>query len=238
MSLLNDVDTIAPSEALEVAAKEESSQVAQETPSWYWDSNTPGTGERPDFLPEKFKTVADMAKAQKELEKKLGTAPEKYDFSKGKSWIEEDYEPFQHMADFAKKNHVPQEVMDKFLDTVGLYLDEFTLDINEEKAKLGENANERIKVLNNWAKSNLSEKSFEVLSGAFRTAESIEALEELRSKMIGSSSIIPNGNESVSPTSLTIEEYRAELNSNYEKFKSDPSYRKDMERKLKSIVKE
>jgi hypothetical protein len=117
-------------------------------------------------------------------------------------------------------------------------LDEFTLDINEEKAKLGENANERIKVLNNWAKSNLSEKSFEVLSGAFRTAESIEALEELRSKMIGSSSIIPNGNESVSPTSLTIEEYRAELNSNYEKFKSDPSYRKDMERKLKSIVKE
>lgn len=233
MSLLNEGN-----ETLPDTAPEDSGADAPEsgTPGWYWDSNTPGQGDRPEFLPEKYKSVADVAKAYKELETRLGTAPKEYDFSKGESWIEPDYEPFQEMADFAKSKHVPQEVMDKMLESVGLYLDEFKTDINEEKAKLGENATERLKKLNNWAKSNLSEKSFNALTAGMRTADQIEALEEIRNKMLGNSTMVPGGNNSVSNGGMTIEEYRSELNANYAKFKTDPAYRKDMERKLESIV--
>ncbi len=204
--------------------------------SWHWDENTPGSGERPSFLPDKYKTVADVAKAHKELESRLGHAPSEYDFSKGQSWIEPDYEPFQEMAEFAKSKHVPQEVMDKMLESVGMYLDEFKTDMNEEKSKLGEKATERLQVLNNWAKSNLSEKSFNALTAGMRTAEQIEALEEIRTKMLGGNTMIPNGNASLTQAGLTLEEYRSELNANYTKYKTDPHYRKEMDGKLENIM--
>lgn len=233
MSLLDEGTTTAPEGNNEGNPE---SGAGSDTPSWYWDSNTPGQGDRPDFLPDKYKSVADVAKAYKELEQRLGQAPNEYDFSKGESWIEPDYEPFQHMADFAKQHHVPQAVMDKMLETVGLYLDEFKTDMNEEKAKLGEKASERLQVLNNWAKSNLSEKAFQVLSGSMRTAEAIEALEEIRNKMMSQNTMIPNGNASATSAGVTMEEYRSELQANYQKYKTDPHYRKEMERKLEGIV--
>lgn len=234
MSLLDEGN-----ETLPETTPEDSGTTAPEgenTPGWFWDENTPGVGERPQFLPEKYKSVADVAKAYKELESRLGAAPKEYDFSKGESWIEPDYEPFHEMAEFARSKHVPQDVMDKMLETVGLYLDEFKTDINEEKSKLGENATERLKVLNNWARSNLSEKAFGALTAGMRTADQIEALEEIRSKMIANATLVPGGNESAASTGMTIEEYRSELNANYSKFKTDPAYRKEMERKLEGIV--
>jgi hypothetical protein len=238
MSLLNEGTVTPPDTTPENSGSTapESGATGGETPGWFWDDNTPGVGERPQFLPEKYKSVADVAKAYKELESRLGTAPKEYDFSKGEAWIEPDYEPFQEMAEFARSKHVPQEVMDKFLDTVGTYLDEFRTDMGEEKAKLGEKATERLQVLNNWAKSNLSEKSFNALTMGMRTADQIEALEELRGKMLANNTMVPGGNVAAGSGGLTIEEYRSELNANYAKFKTDPAFRKEMERKLESIV--
>lgn len=208
----------------------------ENSPAWHWDDNTPGSGERPSWLQPKFKSVAEAAKSFNELEKLKGAAPAQYDFSKAKDWIEPDYVPFQEMAEFAKSKHVPQEVMDKFLDSVGMYLSEFKTDINEEKAKLGEKASERLQTLNNWAKSNLSEKSFQTLSAGMRTADAIEALEEIRNKMLSGNTLVPNGNSAVSSGGFTLEEYRSELNANYAKFKTDPAYRNEMERKLEVIM--
>jgi hypothetical protein len=237
MSLLEEGSDVVPTtvdENQEAAAGAGDTPVEQ--PSWYWDENTPGQGERPQFLPDKYKSVADVAKAYKELESRLGLAPKEYDFSKGEGWMEPDYEPFKEMADFAKSKHVPQEVMDRMLETVGLYLDEFRTDINEEKAKLGENAAERLQKLNNWAKANLSERSFQILSGTMRTADAIEALEELRNKMISSNTIVPSGNTTIAGSGMTIEEYRSELQANYAKYKNDPHYRNEMKKKLEGII--
>lgn len=237
MSLLDEGNESQPDESSADSAPA-TKETGQETPSWFWDENTPGHGERPQFLPDKYKSVADVAKAYKQLESRLGAAPKEYDLSKGQGWIEPDYAPFQEMTEFAKSKHVPQDVMDKFLETVGVYLDEFKTDINEEKAKLGDNATARLKTLNNWAKSNLSEKSFNVLSAGMRTADAIEALEEIRNKMIGQETMIP-GSANASPGGApSLEEYRSELNSNYQKYKDDPSYRKEMMSKLERIMKD
>lgn len=236
MSLLNEGTETVPSGADGNSEEAQGQSESNNGATWFWDENTPGQGERPQFLPEKYKSVADVAKAYKELESRLGTAPKEYDFSKGQSWMEPDYEPFHEMAEFARSKHVPQDVMDKMLESVGLYLDEFRTDINEEKSKLGENATQRLQTLNNWAKSNLSEKAFIALTAGMRTADQIEALEEIRNKMIGNATMVPGGNANVSSGGMTIEEYRSELNANYAKYKTDPAYRKDMERKLESIV--
>ena len=233
MSLLNEDISTAPDST---PGTSESIAGEPAAPSWYWDENTPGTGERPSYLPEKYKSVAEVAKAQRELESRLGSAPQAYDFSKGESWIETEYEPFIEMAEFAKSNHVPQVVMDKFLGSVTQYFDEFKSTLSEEKARLGENATERLTILNNWAKSNLSEKSFASLSAGMRTAESIEALEEIREKMLSANTMVPSSNSSTQLSSGSLEDYRSELNTNFAKYKNDPHYRKEMERKLESIM--
>ena len=56
-------------------------------PSWYLMEGIPGQGDRPDFLEPKYKTMAEQAKAYKELQKALGAtngAPDDYDFGEYK----------------------------------------------------------------------------------------------------------------------------------------------------------
>lgn len=200
-------------------------------PSWWWDANTPGEGERPDWLPDKYRSAEDTARAFKELEKRLGTAPEQYDWSKGESWVDLDYQPFHDLAAFAKSKHITQDVMDKMLETVGMYLDEFNVDYNEEKKALGDNAEERLRVLNNWAKSNFSEQAYNALTANMRTAESVKAIEEIRERMMQNNTTIPTGNETT-PTAPSISEVQIELNQNLQKYKEDPKYRQEIQRKF------
>jgi hypothetical protein len=205
-------------------------------PAWWWDDNTPGSGDRPDFLPEKYKKVSDVAKAYKELEQRLGQAPNEYDFSKGEDWIDPDYEPFQDLAQYAKSKHVPQDVMDKMLESVSIYLNEFKPDLEEEKTKLGEKAKERLTLLNNWAKSNLSDKAFQALTSNMRTAEAIEALEEIRSKMMQSNTLIPTGNESAANSTPSVEQVKNKIKNNYQKYKDEPEFRQEIQGELKRAL--
>lgn len=204
-------------------------------PSWRWDSATPGSGERPEWLPEKYKSAEDTAHALKELEKRLGNAPDKYDWSKGKGWVDEEYEPLQKMAEFAKENHVPQSVFDNMLETVGTYLDEFNTDYEEERKSLGENAETRLKTVDNWAKSNFTEDTYKALIGNLRTAGDVKAIEELRGKMVENMTQISKGEES-SPSTITVKDIQTELNSNLKKYKTDEGYRKEIADKMKKAV--
>jgi hypothetical protein len=204
-------------------------------PTWWWDKDTPGDGERPEWLPGKYKSVEDTAKAFKELEKRLGSAPDKYDWSKGSGWIDEAYEPLQEMAEFAKSNHVPQAVFDKMLESVGTYLDEFNTDYEAEKAALGENAESRLKTVDNWAKANFSEDAYGSIIGNLRTAGDVKAIEEIRAKMIDNNTKIPTGNE-VAEAPLDMEAVQTELNANIKKYETDKAYRAEIEAKIRKAV--
>lgn len=201
------------------------------TPSWYIDEGREGVGERPSWLPDKYRTVADLAKSNAELEKKLGTAPEDYDFSKSK-YLDPDYVPFQELKQVAKEKRVPQEVMDKMLESVDKYMDEFSTDYNEEIKKLGDNAKDRLETLNNWAKANLTKDSYEALTGNLRNAEAIKALEELRGKMMSGNPQVPNGNDGAVHNSATLDDIKLELSNNLAKYKTDAAYRKDIQGRL------
>src|SRR3954465_4702870 len=134
-----------------------------EPPKWWIDEGMPGSGNRPDWLPEKFKTVADMSRGYNELEKSLGYAPDKYDFTKSK-YLDPEYASFHDFQEYARSKRVPQDVVDKMLGAVDKYFDEFSTDEAEEFKKLGDGAKDRITTLNNWAKANLSQESFFALT--------------------------------------------------------------------------
>ncbi len=200
-------------------------------PSWFMDEGIPGVGERPQWLNEKFKTAADLAKSYNELEKKVAQVPEEYDISNSK-FLDSDYEPIQDLLKLAKDKRVPKDVIDKMVDSIDKYMDEFSIDYSEETVKLGENAKERLTTLDNWAKANLSEDSYVALTSNLKTAQAIKALEELRGKMMSGNPVVPNGNDSSSTNVASLDDLRAELSSNLDKYKSDPKYRDDLRARI------
>ena len=204
-------------------------------PMWYIDDGLPGVGNRPAWLPDKFKSVADMARSNAELEKKLGTAPDNYDFSKSK-FLDPDYAGFKELQNVAKERRVPQEFIDKMIESVDKYVDEFSINPDVEMNKLGDNATERVKTLDNWAKANLSKDSYEALTARLTDAQSIKALEELRGKMMSSTPQVPNDNGNVNG-SASLEDIKMELSANLDKYKKDSAYRSDIQRRLEVAAK-
>lgn len=204
-------------------------------PSWFIDEGLPGVGNRPIWLADKFKSIADLCKSHAELEKRFGTVPQNYDFTKSK-FLDADYAPFQDLQSFAKEKRVPQEFIDKMLESVDKYMDEFSVDMVEEIKKLGDNGRERVVTLDNWAKANLSKNSYEALTSRLTNAESIKALEELRGKMMSNNPQIPNDNGTVT-SSVSLEDIKLELSNNLEKYKTDVAYRKDFQNRLEVAAK-
>ena len=202
----------------------------EQQPSWFIDEGLPGAGERPSWLPDKYKTVAELARSNAELEKRLGTVPEEYDFTKSK-FLDPDYVPFQELQVAAKDKRVPQEFIDKMIDSVDKYVDEFRTDTAEELKKLGENAKERVITLDNWAKANLSKDAYEGLTSSLNNAEAIKALEELRGKMMSTNPQVPNNQGNVTG-GQSLDDIKMELQTNLQKFKDDPKYRQDIQKRL------
>lgn len=206
-----------------------------EQPKWFIDEGMPGSGDRPAWLPEKFKSVADMARSNAELEKRLGTVPDEYDFTKSR-FLDPDYVPFQELKSAAKEKRVPQEFIDKMIESVDKYVDEFRTDSAEELKKLGENARERVITLDNWAKANLSRDAYEGLTVSLNNAESIKALEELRGKMMSSTPQVPNNQGNVEG-GQSLDDVKMELQTNLHKYKTDEKYRKDISKRLEIAAK-
>ena len=208
-------------------------------PKWWIDDKTPGVGDRPTFIPEKFKTVADLSTAYLNLEKKVGSAPVgEYDFGEYGEMFDKEHPALKELTSSFKEKRVPQEAFTKVLESVKKLSDTYTPDPNAEKAKLGEDADNRLKTLDNWAQANFSKESYKALTENMQTADSILAMEEVRNKML-KGTIVPNsGDNSSSESNLTLAEIQDEINTNYDKYKTDPKYRAEMKKKMAMVTKD
>lgn len=215
-----------------------SESVEASEPSWWIDDKTPGVGDRPEWLPEKFKSAADISKSYSELEKRLGTtakAPEQYDFSKG-DWIDSENASIKEFVDFAKEKNVPQEVMDKMMESMGSYIDSFDVSYEAVKAELGPDAEERLQLLDNWSRATFGEEVANELSNGMITASQIKAVEAMRLKMLDENTMVPTDKDSASSVE-TVEDITAEMTNNLDKYKTDPVYRREIQRKLEAASK-
>ena len=204
--------------------------------------------ERPDDFPVKFwdekegPDIENLVKSYNNLEKKLSEgrpkAPDEYDITALESVDAEDPLLKDYMS-WAKDNGVPQEAfMDlakKFVDMGYQSEQEAKLDMEKEKALLGENANEIIKSNVNWgrglvSKGVLTEEDYaelEVLGGTANGQRLIQKFRQLQGeKEIPVVSIAGN--------QLDKEELFARVAD--PRYQTDPTFRRQTEKMFEENV--
>ena len=226
-SLLADADVSTPDD--------ESTETTTETPaetSWQYAEGLNGEGDKPEWFKDgKYKSVADQAKAYAGLESKLGGftgAPEEYEVS-----MPEDIEGFefaegdQMMGDFqnwAKEKQLSQEGFTELLHMFvkNEYGAEGVSRESELKA-IGDNAGQRLKNIDDFAKANLSEDEYEGILAATTTAAGVKAVEALIAKTRGLK--IPADDGDIDAGGISHSDIKERMND--PRYQSDPAFRKE-----------
>lgn len=202
--------------------------------SWYFDENIPGSGQRPEYLESKYRTVADQAKAYKEARKALGAlsgAPESYDVDNFRDSINLESPAIKSFMEYSKNNRLNQDAVNSFLSTIKDYEQSFVPNLADELSRL-DGGEQRHGVVEQWAKNNLSQAAFEVFNDIPKTAETIAFFDEIRQKEAQSRSTGGAGLATAQQKPVTLSDVKAELSANYKRYTSDPIYRQSIENRM------
>lgn len=207
-----------------------------------------GTGPPPEFYnKDKYKNLAEQAKAQRELEKRFGAftgAPKdgKYAF-KMPEGIEGEFDQedpkFQAFTKWAVDNQLSQDGYQAVLTMYAENIAALTPDIGAIKESLGEKADERINNVNAWVKANIPEASqaaFKAATSGANAAEVFTAIEAMIAKTAQPRMPAPGdapggGSGSLTPEQ-TINAMMAEKLPNGKlRYFEDAAFRRDVEAK-------
>lgn len=197
--------------------------------------------DRPEWLPEKYKTPEDLAKAYKELESKLGTKDEEI----RKALIEEieaeaykdrpekagdyqlpdivddaaaiDNDLLQWWSEHSFENGYSQEEFQKGIEMYASAVMGNQPDLDAERQRLGENADARITAASQYAVKTFGQEMVPAIERLFETADGIMLMEAMMEKT-------KDGNfsgDTTPPSGIT----QADLNEAMR----DPRYGKDRE---------
>ena len=151
-----------------------------DSPNFYWAENVAGEGDKPEFLLDKYGSVADQAKAYPELQKKLGGftgAPESYALPDDVS--DDDAEYVKALVEAAADSNMNQETFDRIMEIgEGILSAKEEMDRDVEIEKLGENAEGRLQAVAQFLQNNLGDK-YDELQFAVNNADVVMLLEEV-----------------------------------------------------------
>lgn len=229
-------------EAVQDTAEETTQAVENpESQIWMYADEVQGSGEAPEwFKSSKYKTVADQAKAYAGLESKLGSftgAPEDgYDLTGVSEELGVEFEEGDALLDnfnnWAKEAGLSQEAHTELLK---MYVSQTDVqeeqDLEAEMKKIGDNAQERIKDMVQWARGNLSKEEFATLENLTTTAEGFHLIEKLRG-MTRETQISKADNAKPVDTVTESKLYELIADPRYE---SSPSFRAEVEAKFKEF---
>ncbi len=217
--------------------------------------------ERPENVPEKFwndetKSVNNdqVLESYNQLSSKFGAftgAPEAYEFSLSEQLTENGVEfdsenPLvSQFTELAKEANMSQDMANQLINMFveSQYADGVagqeaeTARVAEEMTKLGDNAQQRVSNIENWAKANLTPEQAEGLQDAATTAAGVQAIEAL----IAKSKNAPMQTDGVAPAdSISMSELQAlqfakDENGN-RKMATDPAYRKMVQEKFAAAM--
>lgn len=207
--------------------------------AWYWDEGVPGSGERPEWLKPKYKKVVDQAKGYNEIEKMVGQpvqVPDDYDLKDFGEILDLENPAIADLKAKAKDLKLSQDHVKTLVDSFANYHKSMLPDTDAEIAKLGEHANVRINTVNTWASNHLSDKALETLGAISNTAAVVELMDEIRQLHLQTASKVPHGHAPVKAEVLTPQSVQAEIVQNYERYKADPAYRREMSAKMARAV--
>lgn len=160
--------------------------------------------ERPEWLPEKYKTPEDLANAYKALESKLGAKEEDirnaileeiqgqafadrpetaYDYQLPDSIDESaavDNELLRWWSEHSFENGYSQEEFEQGIEMYAQAVMGSQPDLEAEAARLGDNANARIEAASNFANKFFPEEALPAIERMCESAEGILALEAIQ----------------------------------------------------------
>jgi hypothetical protein len=162
------------------------------------------TVDRPEWLPEKFKTPEDLVSSYSHLETKLGKSDEDL-----RAQVKEELHQEQWadrpatVGDYTIPDSLDEEAavgddllnwwaqfsydhgfgQDKFEAGIGKYVNALNggVSLEEEHAKLGENADARIEAVKLWSNQFFDDSQYEAVERLGETAQGIEVLEKIMS---------------------------------------------------------
>lgn len=207
--------------------------------------------DRPENVPEKFwnnetKSVNNdqVLESYNQLSSKFGAftgAPETYEFALSEQLTEagitlDNESPLiTQFTEMAKESNMSQEMANKFInmyvegqhaDSIGAGEAEEAR-ITEQMGLLGDNANQRVQNIENWAKANLTPEQVAGLEDATTTAAGVQAVEAL----IAKSRNAPMQNSDIAETSavdmaeVQAMQFEKDDNGN-RRLQTDPEFRK------------
>lgn len=204
--------------------------------------------ERPDYFPEKFwdtkegPDIEGLVKSYGELEKNFSKgkhkSPESYDikFAEDKG-VKADDALLERFQGWAKEHGVSQAAFEAlandYIDNQLAEIEQFEINIKEEKNKLGPNADSILKSTALWAdglynKGVLNENELEAFKQTGATADGVRALQKIR-RFYGEATV-----PVAEPTTEglpTAEELYAMVGK--PEYKSDPAFRNKVQKWFK-----
>lgn len=205
---------------------------------WYLSEGVKGEGEAPEWFDSKrFKSVDQQAKSYLELEKKFGAhrgAP-KDGYQLPEGYSQED-ELVKQAIERAGKHNINQEafndIFELFAASSGVAQE---VTVEGEIAKLGDNANERIKTVETFLKNNAGDK-FGEFEALLTTAQSVELVEKMISVLAPSKMPLNDGTASGGMEWSEIEKMMfAKDESGRLRRSTDPSYNAKVEKMIKDF---
>ena len=156
----------------------------EETTSWMYADELPGQGEKPEWFMDKYKSVAEQAKAYPELAKKFGAftgAPEEYSIPEESVFTGDPM--LESFKELARESNMSQEGFSKVLTWYeSTQMDNVEAMRAAEIEAIGKDRDVRIKSVNDWAKANLDPEGYEDLKSTLTTASAFRVVERLIDK--------------------------------------------------------
>jgi len=228
-------------------------EAVAETPEVTTEVTTEVAGDRPSWLPEKFKTAEDLVNSYSSLESKLGKGQEELrasimeeieseafsnrPASAGEYVMPDGTDEFatdpdvEWWSNFAWENGFSQE---EFQEGLARLLPS-SPNLEGEISKLGDNANARIEAAALWAQKNVPEE----LSGAIvrlgETADGVELVEFFMNKLNGS----PISGETTATVGLSKGELETMMRDPryWDNTRRDPTYVKQVDEGFSKLYK-
>lgn len=215
----------------------EETKPTENQPTWFLDDNTPGQGERPEWLPQKYNKVADVARAYGELEKKLGSftgAPDDYDIKSLE--LDDDDFTLKEIKSVAKELNMSQEGFNKLVGRIKSASEtQDRLEFEEELKKLGPDAERQLTQYKNALKDHFKPEDQEIVSSWIKNAGDLQTFNRIMAHTHMSS--VPTMQTVHMANSFeNVQDLKRELAKNIERYESDKAYREDYTQRLSRAV--
>ena len=203
-----------------------------------------------DWVLDKYKaegrsieeSAFEQAKAYNELQGRFGSftgKPEEYTINTSEALTEGGFELdtehplYEEIVSFASDSNMNQEGFDKMVELFGMVemseqqaYDEMA---NEEFARLGDNAQNRLENLSKWANVNLPPDMMEAFEGMAVTADAVQLMEKMIA-MTRSAPMEPNAAPAPAVDDAALREMQFATDEHGNRLMAvDPQYRKKVE---------